>query len=70
LYGDSIDETMRPYAGLIFLFKKHLPRLEHYAASLSLKQPLSLSKTGGVLNESLRINKLKEAYVRLHVSRG
>jgi branched-subunit amino acid aminotransferase/4-amino-4-deoxychorismate lyase len=70
LYGDGIDETMRANAGLIFLFKKHLARLQHYAAFLSLKLPLSLSETGEVLNESLRINQLKEANVSLHVSRG
>src|SRR3989304_9937440 len=70
LYGDGIYETMRAYEGKLFLLKKHLGRLKHSADAISLKLPLPLDKIGGALNESLRVNKLREAYVRLHVSRG
>lgn len=70
LYGDGIYETMRAYGGKLFLLKKHLARLKHSANTLSLKLPLPIDKIGEALNEALRVNKLQEAYVRLHVSRG
>ncbi len=70
LYGDGIYETMRAYEGKIFLLNKHLARLKHSADAISLRLPLSAGKIGDALNESLRVNNLREAYVRLHISRG
>ncbi len=70
LYGDGIYETMRAYGGKLFLLKKHLARLKHSADAISLKLPMRLDKIGDALNEALSINKLQEAYVRLHLSRG
>ncbi len=70
LYGDGIYETMRAYGGRFFLLKKHLARLKRSADAISLKLPLPLNKIGDALNESLNVNDLKDAYVRLHISRG
>jgi branched-chain amino acid aminotransferase len=70
LYGDGIYETLRAYNGKLFLLDKHLARLKHSAAAISLKLPLSLEKIGEALNESLNVNKLSEAFVRIHLSRG
>jgi branched-chain amino acid aminotransferase len=70
LYGDGIYETMRAYGGKLFLLKKHLARLKHSADAISLRLPMRLDKIGDTLNEALCINKLQEAYVRLHLSRG
>jgi len=70
LYGDGIYETMRAYGGKLFLLKKHLARLKHSAAAISLKLPLPLDRIGDALYESVSINKLQEAYVRIHFSRG
>jgi len=70
LYGDGIYETMRAYGGKLFLLKKHLARLKHSADAISLKLHLPLDRIGDALNESVSINKLQEAYVRLHISRG
>lgn len=70
LYGDGIYETMRAYDGRLFLLKKHLARLKRSAAAISLKLPLSFEEIADALNESLSVNKLREAYVRLHISRG
>jgi len=70
LYGDGIYETMRAYEGSIFLLKKHLVRLKHSARAISLALPLPLDKIGEALNETLVVNKLLNAYVRLHISRG
>jgi branched-chain amino acid aminotransferase len=61
---------MRAYEGKIFLLEKHLARLKHSANAISLKLPLPLDSIRDALNESLRVNKLREAYVRLHISRG
>ena len=70
LYGDGIYETMRAYQGTIFLLKKHLIRLKHSASAISLKLPLPMEKIEDALNRSVRINRLKDAYIRLHISRG
>ncbi len=70
LYGDGIYETMRAYGGKLFLLKKHLARLKRSASAIHLKLPLPIEKIGEALNESLSVNKLQEAYVRLHISRG
>jgi branched-chain amino acid aminotransferase len=70
LYGDGIYETMRAYGGKFFLLNKHLARLKRSANALSLKLPLPLEKISEALTESLKINKLRDAYVRLHISRG
>lgn len=70
LYGDGIYETLRAYNGKIFLLSKHLGRLKHSAEAISLRLPLSLDKIGEALRETLNVNKLMEAYVRIHLSRG
>jgi len=70
LYGDGIYETMRAYGGKLFLLKKHLARLKRSADAISLKLPLSLERISEALLESLNVNKLRDAYVRLHISRG
>jgi len=70
LYGDGIYETMRAYGGEFFLLKKHLARLKRSAKAIQLKLPLPLDAIGNALNESLSVNKLREAYVRLQISRG
>jgi branched-chain amino acid aminotransferase len=70
LYGDGIYETLRAYSGKLFLLSKHLSRLRHSAEAISLKLPLPLEKIGEALHETLSVNKLTEAYVRIHLSRG
>jgi branched-chain amino acid aminotransferase len=70
LYGDGIYETMRAYGGRLFLLKKHLARLKRSSSAISLRLPMPLEKIGEALYESLKVNKLREAYVRLHISRG
>jgi len=70
LYGDGIYETMRAYQGTIFELRQHLNRLKHSAAAISLRLPLPIEKIAEALNRSVQINKLQEAYIRLHISRG
>lgn len=70
LYGDGIYETLRAYGGRIFLLNKHLTRLKLSAEAISLSLPLPLDKIGDSLREAITVNKLQDAYVRLHISRG
>jgi branched-chain amino acid aminotransferase len=70
LYGDGIYETMRAYRGMLFLLDKHLVRLRHSADALSLRLPLPLDEIREALIETLNVNKVQDAYVRLHISRG
>jgi len=70
LYGDGIYETMRAYSGKLFLLDRHLARLQHSADAISLKLPLTVSGIADALNEAVRINTLREAYVRIQISRG
>ncbi len=70
LYGDGIYETMRAYGGRIFLLARHLSRLKRSADALALSLPLPVETIGEALKESLTVNKLREAYVRIQVSRG
>ncbi|HTG01770.1 MAG TPA: branched-chain-amino-acid transaminase [Nitrospirota bacterium] len=70
LYGDGIYETMRAYEGRLFLLERHLARLKRSAQAISLRLPLSLEQIGNALNETLKVNELRNAYVRMHVSRG
>ena len=70
LYGDGVYETMRSYGGKIFLLGRHLSRLKQSADAISLPLPLPLEKIGEALQESLTVNKLREAYLRIQISRG
>lgn len=70
LYGDGIYETMRAYGGRIFLLDKHLSRLKRSAEAIELRLPLTLEMIGEALMESLAVNKLHDAYVRIQISRG
>jgi branched-chain amino acid aminotransferase len=70
LYGDGIYETMRAYEGRLFLLDRHLARLKRSAKAISLNLPFTIEQIGEALHETLNVNKLREAYVRLHISRG
>lgn len=70
LYGDGIYETLRVYQGVVFKLREHLDRL--FRSAFRIK--LNIGKTYEELEEAvyavLRANKLKEAYVRISISRG
>jgi branched-chain amino acid aminotransferase len=70
LYGDGIYETLRSYNGKIFLLQKHLARLKQSAEAIALTLPLSLDELGDALRESITVNKLQDAYIRIQISRG
>lgn len=70
LYGDGIYETLRAYKGRLFHLRQHMDRLKRSAKAISLALPLPPEGIEKALNESMTVNKLRDAYVRLHISRG
>jgi branched-chain amino acid aminotransferase len=70
LYGDGIFETLRAYNGKVFKIDEHLNRLFLSAKAILINIPLKKSEIKRVIYETLQRNKLKDAYIRLSVSRG
>ncbi len=70
LYGDGIFEGIRAYNGRVFRLEEHIDRLYESAKSILLDIGLSKEEMTEALLETLRINKLRDAYVRLVVTRG
>jgi branched-chain amino acid aminotransferase len=70
LYGDGIFEGIRAYNGRIFRLDDHLSRLQDSANSILLKLPLPLKEIEKAIVETVRQNGLKDAYIRLVVTRG
>jgi branched-chain amino acid aminotransferase len=70
LYGDGIYETMRVYDGVVFRVDEHLLRLSRSASLIGLTLPLDGDALKIAIYETLMANSLKEAYLRLTVSRG
>jgi branched-chain amino acid aminotransferase len=70
LYGDGIFEGMRAYNGKVFRHQQHLDRLWDSAKSIFLQIPMPKDAVAQAVNETLKVNNLKDAYIRLIVTRG
>jgi branched-chain amino acid aminotransferase len=70
LYGDGIYETMRVYDGVTFMLDEHLRRLYRSASLIGLTVPLDTDSLKTSIYDTLIANSLKNAFVRLTVSRG
>ncbi len=70
LYGDGVFEGVRSYNGLVFKLKEHLDRLFESAHTLMLDIPLSKAEIEKAVIQTLKANRLKDAYIRLVVTRG
>jgi branched-chain amino acid aminotransferase len=70
LYGDGVFEGIRAYNGIVFKLKEHISRLYRSAHSLMLKIPLTEKEMTLAVVETLRKNTLRDAYIRLVVTRG
>ncbi len=70
LYGDGVFEGIRSYDRLIFKLKEHVDRLYESAHTILLKIPLSKPEIIRAVVETLKANKLSDAYIRLVVTRG
>src|SRR5258705_1955084 len=70
LYGDGVFEGIRAYSGRVFRLDAHLDRLYKSAHAIDLTIPIAQAEMKEVVLESLRINELLDAYIRLVVTRG
>lgn len=70
LYGDGVFEGIRSYSRLVFKLKEHIDRLYESAKTICLDIPLTKEQLIKAACETLRVNKLENAYIRLVVSRG
>jgi branched-chain amino acid aminotransferase len=70
LYGDGVFEGIRSYNGRVFKLEAHIDRLFESAHTIMLKIPHTKARLAGIVKESLRVNKLRDAYIRLVVTRG
>lgn len=70
LYGDGVFEGIRAYNGIVFKLKEHIDRLYKSAHPIFLEIPLSKAELTDAVLETLKKNKLTNAYIRLVVTRG
>ncbi|HOW88462.1 MAG TPA: branched-chain-amino-acid transaminase [Candidatus Omnitrophota bacterium] len=70
LYGDGVFEGIRAYGGLIFKLDEHLTRLWESAHTIMLTIPMDVKAMKTAIIETLKKNKLKDAYIRVVVTRG
>ncbi len=70
LYGDGVFEGIRAYNGRVFRLDGHLDRMYDSAKAIDLKIPLSKEEMKKAIIETLKKNRLTDAYIRPIVSRG
>jgi branched-chain amino acid aminotransferase len=70
LYGDGVFEGIRAYNGSVFKLKEHIDRLYRSAHMIMLEIPVSKEEMIRMVLETLRMNNLKDSYIRLVVTRG
>lgn len=70
LYGDGVFEGIRAYNGIVFKLKEHIDRLYLSAHPMFLEIPLTKAELTEAVLETIRKNNLKDAYIRLVVTRG
>lgn len=70
LYGDGVFEGIRAYNGKVFKLYEHIERLYESAKSIALEIPISRDKLVKDILSAVRKNKLKDAYIRVIVTRG
>ncbi len=70
LYGDGVFEGIRSYSRLVFKLKEHVERLYESAHTIMLKIPLKPQEMVKAVVSTLELNKLKDAYIRVVITRG
>jgi branched-chain amino acid aminotransferase len=70
LYGDGVFEGIRAYGGKIFRLRQHLERLYNSAKAIWLEIPISREDLARAIRQTLELNGLKDAYIRVVVTRG
>ncbi|WP_445492748.1 aminodeoxychorismate lyase [Niallia sp. 03133] len=70
MYGLGLFETFRVYEGHPFLLDDHLQRLNHGLKLLNINQVFTRDEVNSILQDLLKKNGLKNAYIRFNVSAG
>jgi len=70
LYGDGVFEGIRAYNGRVFKFASHLKRLFDSAAAIRLKPAYTTQQIDAATRQTIAANGLKDAYIRLILTRG
>lgn len=70
LYGDGVFEGIRSYNCLVFKLDEHIDRLYESAHTIMLKIPLAKKELAKAVIATLKANALRDAYIRLIVTRG
>jgi len=70
LYGDGIFEGIRAYNGRVFKLQEHIDRLFYSAKAILLTIPLAHAEIMQAVVRTCRLNKLRDGYIRLVVTRG
>jgi branched-chain amino acid aminotransferase len=70
LYGDGVFEGIRAYHGRVFKLTEHIDRLFYSAKAILLELPLAHAQFMRAVVETCRMNKLRDGYIRLVVTRG
>src|SRR5947207_9781183 len=70
LYGDGAFEGIRSYNGLVFKLPEHIDRLYETAHTLMIDIQLTKQEMQKAIIDTLKANDLKDAYIRVIVTRG
>src|SRR3989338_7242598 len=70
LYGDGAFEGIRAYKRCVFKAQEHIDRLYETAHTLMIKIPLTKKQMAAAIVDTLKANRLTDAYIRVIVSRG
>jgi len=70
LYGDGVFEGIRAYDGVVFKLREHIERLYTSAHTIMLEIPMTQKEMIKAVVDTLKKNQLKDAYIRLVVTRG
>ena len=70
LYGDGVFEGIRSYGGKVFRLAEHLDRLWDSAKAIWLEIPISKEEMAKAIEDTLAVNKIKDGYIRVLVTRG
>lgn len=70
LYGEGLFETMRSYAGAVFMIDAHIDRLFRSLKLINIRPSYSKSSLKKAVYDTLRANLLADAYIRITVTKG
>lgn len=70
LYGDGGFEGIRSYNSLVFKLDEHLDRLYETLHTLMIDPKMTKDQLSKAIVETLKVNNLTDAYIRVIVSRG